>query len=121
MLAAAPLQTLLLLDTCDAGGAIEMLEASYERLRGSSQVVIGASRRGEFAKEGFENHGVFTAALLRVMRAKPELNDERDLRVPHLRADVDTEVRRIIRAMGSSSGQKVTGFIGSADFILLRR
>ena len=52
LLAESPAQTLLLLDTCDAGGAAEMMEGAYARLNGlSKHVVIGASRRGQFAKE----------------------------------------------------------------------
>ena len=73
LLAQAPAKTLLLLDTCDAGGAIEMIRDSYKRLSDlSEQVVIGASRHGQLAREGYEGHGVFTAALLRVLKGKPE-------------------------------------------------
>ena len=121
LLAESPTQTHLLLDTCDAGGAAEMIEAAYERLNGvSKHVVIGASRRGQFAKEGFKGHGVFTAALLRVMKLKkPDDVKDRTLRVPAIRVYVDQEVRRIVRAMGSSSQQTVSGFLGSANFPLI--
>jgi hypothetical protein len=122
LLAESPRQTLLLLDTCDAGGAAEMIEAAYERLNGvSKHVVIGASRRGQFAKEGFKGHGVFTAALLRVMQSKPEDEADRILRVTDLRVYVDREVRRIVREMGSSYQQTVSGFLGSANFALVAR
>ena len=120
LLAESPAQTLLLLDTCDAGGAAEMMEGAYARLNGlSKHVVIGASRRGQFAKEGFEGHGVFTAALLRVMKRKPDDEADRILRVPAIRVYVDQEVRKIVREMGSSSQQTVSGFLGSANFPLI--
>ena len=117
LLSESPTQTLLLLDTCDAGGAVEMIEGAYARL--DRHVVIGASRRGQFAKEGFEGHGVFTAALLRVMNRKPDDEADRTLRVPAIRVYVDQEVRKIVREMGSSSQQTVSGFLGSANFPLI--
>ena len=121
LLAQSPTQTLVLLDTCDAGGAAEMIEAAYERLNGvSKHVVIGASRRAQFAKEGFEGHGVFTAALLRVMKLKkPDDVKDRTLRVPAIRVYVEQEVGNIELEMGSSAQQKVSGFLGSANFPLI--
>ena len=118
LLAESPTQTLVLLDTCDAGGAAEMIEAAYERLNGlSKHVVIGASRRGQFAKEGFEGHGVFTAALLRVMKLKkPDDVKDRTLRVPAIRVYVEQEVGNIELEMGSSAQQKVSGFSWECQF-----
>ncbi|WP_341675476.1 caspase family protein [Niveibacterium sp. SC-1] len=122
LMAGAPAQTLLLLDTCDAGGAVEMMEGAYDRLNNvSKQVVIGASRRFQLAREGFEGHGVFTAALLHVLQSPPRDEADRLLRVTDLRADVDREVRRILRTMGASEQQRVSGFLGSADFPLVMR
>lgn len=122
MLDNSPSQTLLLLDTCDAGGAAEMMEAGYDRLYAmSKQVVIGASRRGQYAKEGYKGHGVFTAALVRVLQSKPEDDNDRTLRVVELRASVDKEVKKISREMGSNYLQKVSGFLGSADFPVVMR
>lgn len=122
LLADSPSQTLLLLDTCDAGGGAEIIEAAYERLNGMSKhVVIGASRRGQLAKEGFQGHGVFTAALLRVMQSKPEDEADRMLRVTDIRVYVDKEVRSIVREMGGSYQQTVSGFLGSASFPLVMR
>ena len=122
LLAESPTQTLLLLDTCDAGGAVEMIEAGYERLGGLSRhVVIGASRRGQFAQEGYQGHGVFTAALLAVMRSKPEDELDRLLRVTDLRVYVDKEVRRIAREMGGNYQQTVSGFLGSANYPVVMR
>ena len=122
MLAGSPAQTLLLLDTCDAGGAADMIQAAYERLNGLSRhVVIGASRRGQFAQEGFEGHGIFSAALLRVMASQPKDEIERIMNVVDISSAVDKEVRRILTKMGSSSGQRVSGFLGSAKFQLIMR
>ena len=98
LLAESPTQTLVLLDTCDAGGAAEMIEGAYARLKGvSKHVVIGTSRRGQFAQEGFEGHGVFTAAPLRVMKRKSDDEADRSLRVPAIRVYVDQEVWKIVR------------------------
>ena len=59
-----------------------MIEDAYKRLNGLSQhVLIGASRRGELAREGFEDQGVFTAALLRTLQRKPEYDGDRTLGV----------------------------------------
>lgn len=121
-LAESPSQTLLLLDTCDAGAAVEMLEGAYERLSAvSRRVMIGASRQREYALEGYQGHGVFTAALLRVLRAKPGEGAEPDLRVTRLRAEVEEEVRRIHRERGSSYWQRISGYLGAANFPLVRR
>lgn len=121
-LAQSPGQTLLLIDTCDAGGAVTMFDGAYERLSTvSRKVLIGASRQGELAKEGYQGHGVFTAALLRVLGGKPADGDEPELGVVRLRADVESEVRRIQRELNSTSRQRVSGFLGSANFPLVRR
>jgi len=122
LLEQSPRQTLLLLDTCDAGGAVEMLEASYDRLYGMSRrVIIGASRRGQFAKEGYQGHGVFTAGLLRVLQEKPDDDFDHTLRVPELRVAVDKEVQKIVRKMGSNYLQTVSGYLGSANFPVVAR
>jgi hypothetical protein len=118
----SPSQTLLLLDTCDAGAAVQMLEGAYERLSTlSKKVMIGASRQGEYALEGYQGHGVFTAALLRVLRAKPAEGAEPELRVTRLRADVEDEVRRIQREQRSTYLQRISGYLGTANFPLVRR
>jgi hypothetical protein len=113
--------TLLLLDTCDAGGAVAMIEGGYQRLSTlSQQVVIGASRRGQFAQEGVDGHGVFTAALLRVLNARQPDGADPVLRVARLRDDVESEVGRIVRSLGPYR-QQVSGFLGSANFPLALR
>ena len=118
----SPSQTLLLLDTCDAGAAVKVLEGSLERLAGlSKRVLIGASREGQFALEGYKGQGVFTAALLRVLSAKPASDAEPELRVTRLRDDIEVEVRRIQREMGGAYRQQVSGYLGSANFPVARR
>jgi WD40 repeat protein len=121
MLADSPTQTLLLLDTCDAGGATDMIAAAYDRLGViSKRAMIGASRRGQLAREGYKGHGVFSAALLNVMAGKSE-DGEDNLGVHALKVYVDREVNKIIRAMGGGYQQKVSSFLGSADFPLVKR
>jgi hypothetical protein len=83
--------------------------------------MIGASRQGEYALEGYQGHGVFTAALLRVLRAKPAEGAEPELRVTRLRADVEDEVRRIQREQRSTYLQRISGYLGTANFPLVRR
>jgi WD40 repeat protein len=118
----APSQTLLLLDTCDAGGAERMIEDAYKRLHGlTQQVLIGASRRGELAREGYEGHGVFTAALLRTLQRKPDFEDDRTLGVKEISVFVEKEVQRISKQMPGNYLQKVTGFLGSANFPVVAR
>lgn len=122
LLEGSPAQTLLLLDTCDAGAAVEMISGSLDRLSAlSKRVVIGASRRGEQAREGFKGHGVFSAGLLRVLQRKPEDEVGSLVRVTDLRAEAAKEVERILKELKITDPQRVTGFLGSADFPLVRR
>lgn len=117
----SPTNTLILADTCDAGGAADMIETAYQRMSGvSKHVVIGASRRFQFAKEGYQGHGVFTAALLRILRGKAPADEDPRLRVTDLRALVAKEVDKISRELGDSR-QRVSGFLGSADFAIIMR
>ena len=117
----SPTNTLILADTCDAGGAADMIETAYERMSGvSKHVVIGASRRFQFAKEGYQGHGVFTAALLRILRGKAPADEDPRLRVTDLRALVAKEVDKISRELGNYR-QRVSGFLGSADFAIIMR
>ena len=53
------------------------------------------------------------------MKRKPDDEADRTLRVPAIRVYVDQEVRKIVRDMGSSSQQTVSGFLGSANFPLI--
>lgn len=115
-------QVLVLLDTCEAGAMATSLDAGIDRLvHMNRKAVIGASRRGETAQEGFEGHGVFTAALLRLLNSKAEDEMERDVKVTSLRVDVEREVNRILRKMGASTRQRVSGYLGSADFPVWRK
>ena len=114
--------TLLLLDTCDAGGAEKMFEEAYKRLNGlTQQVLIGASRRGELAREGFEGHGVFTAALLRTLQRKPDDPDDRTLGVKEISVFGETEVQRISKQMPGNYAQRISGFLGSANCPVVAR
>jgi len=62
-------KTLLLLDTCNAGAAIFGRDlsdkGSIERLsKLTGRVILAASSTDQMALEGYENHGVFTYAVL---------------------------------------------------------
>ena len=73
MLRQSPINTLLLIDTCEAGSAENLVADAYRRLNSlTQQVVLGASRSGQLARGGDQDHGVFTAARLAAMgRARP--------------------------------------------------
>lgn len=64
-------KTLLVLDTCDAGAAISGRDptvsekGSIDRLsKITGRAVLAASSSDQMALEGYQNHGVFTFALL---------------------------------------------------------
>jgi Caspase domain len=121
MLASSPRNTLLLIDTCEAGSAQDMVAGAYRRLNGLTQhVLIGASRKGELAREGYNGHGVFTAALLETLARKPEDAGDRQLSVVELSALVEKSVSRIARTMPGYQ-QRVSGFLGSARFPVVAR
>jgi hypothetical protein len=118
----SPLRTLLLVDTCDAGGAVDLVASQYERLGGVSRhAIIGASRRGEFAKEGYQGHGVFTAALLATFQSEPEFEDQREMGIQELRWRVKNHLRHIMTRMPGHYSQRTSGFVGSKDFYLIAR
>lgn len=120
MLDQSPSKTLLLIDSCEAGGMVELLEGSYERIGTlKKRAVIGASRKGELAREGFEGHGVFTAALLQALSKAGDGSDE--LTVPGLYDEVKKGVTRISTRMPGGYRQTVKGFLGTADFPVARR
>lgn len=120
MLQQSPLRTLLLIDTCDAGGMVEMLAGAYQRMnRERQRPVIGASRKGEFAREGYQEHGVFSAALLDVLAATN--GKERPLSVVQLGMELSDTVDEISRKMGGHYFQTVTGHTDNGAFPLVRR
>jgi hypothetical protein len=119
MLDRSPAKTLMLIDSCEAGGMVDWLEGAYERIGTvKRRAVIGASRRGELAREGFEGHGVFTAAVLRALR---QPGNGRSLTVPRLFSEISEGVEDISARMSGGYSQRVKGFLGSADFPLVRR
>ena len=119
MLEQSPARTLLLLDTCDAGGLVHLVTGAYERLNSVQQrPVVGASQLRELALEGYQGHGVFTAALLQTLSAPP---DGQVLNVLDLYAGVSKAVEHISRSMPGGHQQSVSGNIGQAKFPLARR
>ena len=121
MLTRSPTKTLLLIDTCEAGSAEDLVAGAYRRLNGLTQhVLIGASRKAELAREGYQGHGVFTAALLETLARKPDDAGDKTLTVLELSAFVDKSVARIARGMPGYQ-QRVSGFLGSARFPVAAR
>ena len=116
MLQRSPAKTLLLLDTCDAGGMVDMLEKSYLRLE--QRALIGASRRGELAREGYKGHGVFTAGLLQVLGTRTG----EPVTPMELYFQVDRAVKRISTEMGGGYLQRVSRHIPKeVDFPVVQR
>jgi hypothetical protein len=98
-----------------------MVAGAYRRLNGLTQhVLIGASRKGELAREGYQGHGVFTAALLETLARKPEDADDKTMSVVELSAFVEKSVSRIARTLPGYQ-QKVSGYLGSARFPVVAR
>lgn len=119
MLQQSPARTLLLLDTCDAGGMVDMLAGAYERMSKERQrPVIGASRKGEFAREGYKGHGVFSAALLDVLGADGR---GKSLSVVQLASELAETVDEFSRQMPGNYFQTVTKRTDNGDFPVVRR
>jgi WD40 repeat protein len=119
MLQQSPARTLLLLDTCDAGGMVDMLAGAYERMSKERQrPVIGASRKGEFAREGYKGHGVFSAALLAIL-GRDGGGDE--LTVMELYPQLKRLVDRFSGEIGGAYFQTVQGHVLNGDFPVVRR
>jgi len=118
MLQQSPQRTVLLIDTCDAGGMVEMLAGAYERMnRQRQRPVIGASRKGEFAREGYQNHGVFTAALLNVL----ERPQGEQLTVMELYPQTKRRVEEFSKKLPGNYLQTVQGYVGNGEFPLVWR
>ncbi|AQR65196.1 hypothetical protein BXU06_09085 [Aquaspirillum sp. LM1] len=117
MLKESPQHTLLLIDTCDAGSMVEMAGA-YERMsRERQRPVIGASRKGEFAREGYQKHGVFTAALLNVL-ARPQ---REQLTVMELYPQTKRRVEEFSKKLPGNYLQTVQGYVANGEFPLVWR
>ena len=96
------------------------MKASYRRLNDLTQhVLIGASRRGEMAREDYNGHGVFTAALLETLARKPDPSDEKTLNVDELNFRLRSSIDRITRSMAGPQ-QRLSSF-GDARFPLVAR
>ena len=64
---------------------------------------------------------MFTAALLRTLQRKPDNPDDRTLNVLEMRLYVEKEVQSISKSMPGNYLQKVTGFLGNANFPVVAR
>ena len=119
MLERSPAKTLLLIDSCEAGGMTDLFSGAYEQLGNLRQrAVIGAARLGQFASEGHQGHGVFTAGLLQVLNLNAS---GAPLTVAELYGQVDTAVTRIVQSKPNQYQQTVDGFIGRAKFSVVQR
>lgn len=106
-------KSLVVLDTCHAGAALslaalattrgpEMKDAISRLMRATGRAVLAATSDKDVAYEGYEQHGVFTYALLAGLRGaadRPERDGRRDqvISIDELSDYLQQEVPRITR------------------------
>jgi hypothetical protein len=106
LLAKIPAQkTLVLLDTCSAGAfsgdrllaarALDDKSALDRLMKATGRVVLAAAASGEMALEGYNGHGVFTAALLKGLGPAADRDHDGYVDVGELADFVASEVPRI--------------------------
>jgi uncharacterized caspase-like protein len=96
-----PVRSLLLLDTCRAGNAVQLASRAGEEkgafstlIRLSNRAVIVASSNNNMALEGYQGHGVFSWVVLDAIdRADYDENEQVDV------SDIATHVRRLVPAI----------------------
>jgi WD40 repeat protein len=111
LLAKIPAQkTLVLLDTCSAGafgpkevlasrGGFEEKSALDRLMKATGRAFLAASGSGEMALEGYQGHGVFTAALLNGLGTPGDTNGDGFIDIFELAAFIEGEVPRITREL----------------------
>lgn len=107
-------RALLLLDTCESGAVINgyatprteapALEAAVGRLHeATGRPVLTAAAAGEYAREGYKGHGVFTYALLEALR-KGDSNSNGKIELTELAAYVQQRVPELVGELDKSGG-----------------
>ncbi|HYW44788.1 MAG TPA: caspase family protein [Bryobacteraceae bacterium] len=90
----------LILDTCGAGGYLESRATASEKAAiekvalMSGRAVLAASYSGQMAMDGYQNHGVFTYALLDGLR-QAEVNSQGEILITRLAEFVQSQVPRL--------------------------
>jgi WD40 repeat protein len=108
LLAKIPAQkSLVLLDTCSAGAfggetapahrGIEQKAAMARMMRATGRAFLGAAGSGEMALEGYNGHGVFTAAVLSGLGPAADTDGNGVVDVDELARFVANEVPRITK------------------------
>jgi uncharacterized caspase-like protein len=122
-LAKVPAQkTLLVLDTCESGGAASfirgasMRETAMDQLQhATGQNLIAAAGSSEAAVEGYKQHGVLTYALLEALTQKPGDANEEKVKVGMLADYVDERVPAITQSIWGVPQKPVRKLTGN-DF-----
>jgi uncharacterized caspase-like protein len=105
---------LILLDTCESGAVIAgysvsrvdtpASEASIGRLHeATGRPVLTAAAAGQFAREGYKGHGVFTYALLEALR-NGDANNNGKIELTELVAHVEKRVPEMVAELDKSGG-----------------
>jgi uncharacterized caspase-like protein len=95
------LKSALILDTCHAGTAtlamrgMENKTALGQLMHRTGSAVLAAASDNQMALEGYQNHGLFTYALLQGLRGAADAGNDRQITVNELAEYVGNEVPRL--------------------------
>lgn len=87
--------SLILLDTCEAGSFLETLGNTNRFYRNTGRAVLAASTANQLAQEGYANQGVFTYTLYKGLEGAADSNIDGQVSLNELRDFTHTHVPQI--------------------------